>query len=311
MKKKISILFIALIILGNVCYLGLNYATNNIFPYSIIKPSRITIADYERKYPGNISPDSYKLKWADCNITVEDTLKLKGWFIFSGKKKPKGTIFMLHGIGSCRSANLLMASYFAADGFNVALYDARAHGYSGGVYCTFGFNEVKDLSRYIDSVSIRYPGSAPYGVFGHSLGASVGLQAIAADKRLQCGVFESPFASLKEIVRDYFARKAYLHINSIPDAALKNAEKIAGFRADEINPGEIAKSIEAPVMIVHGIQDKHVSPIYGKRIYNNLASRNKAWYPVYLGEHNNLFQTGGKNLRIQIVKFFNNFLVQP
>ena len=310
MKKALKIIFVILIILGNLYYFGINYAIDNIFPYSIIRPSRTNIEEYEKRHPGKSSPSSYNLKWNDISITVEDTLILKGWYIFTNSKQALGTIFMLHGISSCRASQLQMASVLADEGFNVVLYDARAHGYSGGINCTYGYNEVKDLSRLIDSVAFRFPKSAPFAVFGHSLGASVGVQALAADKRLVCGVFEAPFANLKEIVRDYFAQKIYFRINSIPDASLKTAGRIAGFNTESIDPAISAKSIYKPVMIVHGVQDKKVSPSYGKRIFDNIPSRNKIWYPVFRGDHNNLNETGGKNLRLQIISFYKNYMDQ-
>lgn len=254
------------------------------------------------------TPAAYQMKWDEISITVEDTLKLKGWFIYSKAKPALGTIILLHGIGSCKESQLKIASVFSSEGFNTVVYDARAHGESGGTNCTFGYYEVKDVSSFIDSVSERYPGSAPYGIYGHSLGASVGIMSAAADKRIVCGVFEAPFADMKEIVRDYFAKEIYFRINSIADGSLKAAEKIAGFKSDKIKPAEMAKTIEKPVMIVHGIQDKNVSALYGKRIFDNLRSRNKIWYPVFRGEHNNLNEIGGKNLRLQIVKFYKSFM---
>lgn len=309
MKKTLRIIFIVLIILGNLYYFGINYAIDHVFPYSIIRPERITLAGYEKLHPGKATPSGYELKWDDFSITVEDSLKLNGWFIYSKTKPALGTIIMLHGIGSCRATQLKMAAGFAEEGFNTVLYDARAHGESGGMNCTYGFYEVNDLKNIIDSISARYPASAPFGIYGHSLGASIGVMALAADKRLTCGVFEAPFANMREIVRDYFAQKLYFRINSIPDGSLKTAEKIASFKADKINPAEAAKQIDKPVMIVHGIQDKNVSATYGKRIFDNLPSRNKIWYPIFKAEHNNLNDVGGKNLKLQIIKFYKNYLV--
>lgn len=308
MKKLLKILFIVLFILGNLFYFGINYAINNVFPYSIIRPARNSSVEFEKRHPGMSTPAAYQMKWDEISITVEDTLKLKGWFIYSKAKPALGTIILLHGIGSCKESQLKIASVFSSEGFNTVVYDARAHGESGGTNCTFGYYEVKDVSSFIDSVSERYPGSAPYGIYGHSLGASVGIMSAAADKRIVCGVFEAPFADMKEIVRDYFAKEIYFRINSIADGSLKAAEKIAGFKSDKIKPAEMAKTIEKPVMIVHGIQDKNVSALYGKRIFDNLRSRNKIWYPVFRGEHNNLNEIGGKNLRLQIVKFYKSFM---
>ena len=307
-KRWIIIPFVLLLILL-IGYLVIEYAAQNILAYSPIRPARCTKETLLKYNNGIYTPDQLNLRYKDFNITVEDTIKLRGWLIFSDSVAAKGTIFLLHGIASCKATMLNTAKLLASFGFNSVIYDSRANGESGGINCTFGFYEQKDLSAYIDSTQSRYPNSAPYGALGNSLGASVLIQTMAKDKRIVCGIAESPFANLRDIIRDYFSRMFYLRINWIPDKALEYSEKIANFSVDSVAPSKSAKNIIQPIMIVHGLRDEHISYKYGKEVFDNIKSNEKVWYPIEAGEHNNLSQVGGGKLNEAIITFFNKHLV--
>lgn len=299
--KRILIVFLSVVLFLIIsAYFALEYAINNYLAYSPIRPSRI--ADK------SLTPTQVNLNYKDLNITVEDTITLKGWFIFSDCAKAKGTIFLLHGIGSNKTAMLDNAKLLVAAGFNCVLFDLRANGESGGVNCTFGFYEKKDLSSFIDSVSVLFPGSDPYGALGHSLGAAIVIQTMKNDKRIKCGVAESPFANLRNIIYDYSERMYSVRINWIVDKVLERSQKIANFEVDKVNPSLDAKFIDQPVLIVHGLKDDRISYKYGKEIFNNLKSQNKKWYPILNGNHNNLSQAGGSKLDSTIIQYFNEFL---
>ena len=304
MKKHYRLILGIIILIVILGYWGINYAIVNVLPYSAIRPSRCTKENLIKYNSGIISPKDLGLKWTDFNITVQDSIKLKGWFVYSNQKQSLGTIFLLHGIASCKATMLSTAELLANNGFNCVLYDSRANGESGGINCTFGYYEKGDLSSYIDSTITRFPNSVPYGVFGNSLGAAVAIQTMAIDKRIVCGIAESPFANLREVIHDYFARMFLFHINYIPDAALKYTEQIAHFKVDSVQPVLAAKDITQPVMIVHGLADKHISSIYGKEVFDNLKSKNKIWYPIEKGTHYNLTQVGGEELKNRIINFY-------
>lgn len=287
----------------------ITYAAKNILAYSPIRPSRCTKESLVKYNDSLFYPDQLNLRNEEFDITVEDSIKLKGWFIFSDSVNCKGTIFLLHGIASCKATMLKTAKLLSSFGFNCVVYDSRANGESGGINCTFGYYEKNDLSAYIDSTQSRYPNSAPYGALGNSLGAAVLIQTMAEDKRIVCGIAESPFANLRDIIRDYFSRMYYLRINWIPDKALEHTEKIANFSVDSVAPSKSAKNITQPMMIVHGLRDEHISYKYGKEVFDNIKSKEKIWYPIEAGEHNNLSQVGGEKLNEAITTFFNKHLV--
>jgi uncharacterized protein len=306
-KKKIfhySLLCIfSLLIVGGI---GIYIATEYYLPYSPIRPYRITRDEIARVYAQCATPAGFDLKYKTLDIIVEDTLQLKGWFIFARTDSVQGTIVLLHGIGSCKEAWLPIADTLARNGFNSVLFDLRAHGESGGMNCTFGYYEKYDVSAVINETQKRIGDVGPYAVFGHSLGASIAVQAMAVDSRIVCGIAQSPFATLREILHDYWRQMSGISLTCIPDAAIKNTELIAHFTVDSVRPENDARFILHPMMIIHGVLDKKISIEYGKRVYNNLQSPEKEWYPIEKGDHDYLSEIGGKEYYEKIIPFFHN-----
>lgn len=158
---------------------------------------------------------------------------------------------------------------------------------------------------------MRYPPSPPFGVLGDSFGAATAIQALAWDKRLVCGIAESPFATLRGVIHDYFQQMYYVPLNFIPDAALVYSERIAGFQVDSVSPEQDARRITQPTMIVHGSVDRKISPRYGKLVFDNLRSEHKEWYPVQGAGDSDIGNVGGAAYEARIVRFFGTYLKRP
>lgn len=304
MKKKIlhySLLcIISLFIIGGI---GAYIVIEQILPYSPIRPYRITKDEVARVYPHRAAPADFNLKSQTLDVVVEDSIHLKGWYIFAQTDCAQGTVVLLHGIGSSKEAWLPMADTLAHHGFNSILFDLRAHGASGGVNCTFGYYEKYDVSAVISEARKQTGDAGPYAVFGHSLGAAVAVQAMIVDPRIVCGIAQSPFATLREILHDYWYQMSGLHLNWVADAALKKSEYIAHFAVDSVRPESDARRIFYPVMVIHGTRDEKISVEYGKRVYNNLQSPEKEWYPIERGDHDHLSQIGGNQYYKKVISF--------
>lgn len=311
MKKVIRIVLPVLAILCVGLVVGVNYAIEHILPYSPIRPHRCTREEMALFAPDLQSPAAFTERWDDFDITVEDSIRLKGWFIPSLRQPSQGTIIVLHGIASCRIAMLSIARECVQNGFNCLVYDSRANGESGGLNCTFGYYEKRDVSAYLDSALDRYPGCGPFGIFGDSFGAAVTIQALAVDKRLVCGVAQSPFASLRDVIHDYFRQMFLVPFYFIPDAALKYSERIAHFSVDSVQPALDARKVIQPTLIVHGESDSKVASQYGRTVYDNLASPQRELYLIPAAGHTDLARVGGTEYHKRVLGFFMNYMVRP
>ncbi len=309
MSKTVKKILIGVIALLGVGCIASYIAVEHVLPYAPIRPHRITHSELMNAVHAEPTPDLFGLRSEQFNITVEDSIQLKGWFIHADSSRPFGTVIVLHGIASCKEAMLPTGRMFARAGFNCILYDMRAHGESGGQYCTFGYYEKRDVSSYIDSAQIRFgPMIGRVAVMGGSLGAAVALQAMEADPRICCGIVESPFATLREVVFDYMKRLSGIPVRWVSDRALTRSGEIAHFPVDSIRPEASALHITQPVMVVHGLKDIHISPEYGQRVFQNLRSDEKRWIPLQEAAHFNLASVGGEAYRKQIIDFLNKHM---
>lgn len=124
-----------------------------------------------------------------------DGMPLEGWKIAAEPGRP--WIILCHGVGSNRSDVLPVAAGLHAAGFNLLLFDFRAHGGSGGRVTSFGWTERRDLEGALAFLGQQADAPArPYGVYGISMGASVALLTAAADERLGALALDSPYHRL-------------------------------------------------------------------------------------------------------------------
>lgn len=182
---------------------------------------------------------------------------LKGWHCQAGAVR-RGSLVILHGVADTRASVAGMVDRFLRKGLDVVAYDSRAHGESGGDFCTYGYFEKHDLHRVIDTL-----GPGPVVLTGTSLGGAIALQAAAGNARVGGVVAAEVFSDLETIARDRSPR-------FIPDwiirRALRKAEERASFTAADVSPVRAARSITVPVLLVHGTRDTATTPDHSQRV---------------------------------------------
>lgn len=288
--KKVTFLlvFILVLIVGSILL------AKHVLPYAIIQPPRISV---------NVLPSDVNLESEEIHLVVEDSITLKGYWVRKDTIQPKSIMILLHGIGGCKEHFLQTAQQLAEMGIESVLMDARAHGKSGGQFCTYGFKEKKDISAVVDYIKSKN-NTSKIGIWGNSMGGAIALQALAYDKRIEFGVIESTFTDLTQIVYDYQKSFTYgIGFRPLCNIALKEAGKIADFNPKEVAPIVSVKNIEQPVLIAHGDADKNIKFEYGKLLYDNLKSVEKEFVPVKNGGHHNLAEKGGSGYTEKLITF--------
>lgn len=184
-------------------------------------------------------------------------LELRGWRCPAAGGR-RGTILYLHGIADNRSSSAGVIRRYVPRGWDVAAYDSRRHGASGGEVCTYGFHEKDDLRRIIDSLP-----QGPVVLFGTSLGAAIALQAAADEPRIALVIAAEVFSDLETVARE----RAPL---VLPSWAIRRAFEIAqrrgSFKIDEVSPVTAAGRITAPVLLIHGADDRETPPAHSERV---------------------------------------------
>jgi alpha-beta hydrolase superfamily lysophospholipase len=198
----------------------------------------------------------------DVEIRGEGGVRLAGWSL-RGREPRRGTVIYLHGSGDNRTSGLYLAERYTARGFDVLLYDSRAHGESEGDACTYGYFEKEDLRRAIDGVEVR-----PVWIIGTSLGAAVALQAAAIDSRIAGVVAVAAFSDLRTVASERAPR--FASRRNIEDS-FRLAESLAHFRVDDVSPQRAARDIRVPVLVIHGQDDRETPPDHSRRIFDALG----------------------------------------
>lgn len=154
--------------------------------YRIVAPTRLA---------ETIDPSSFLLRnFQSLPFKGSGGTELEGWFIPSVRGGP--VVFLCHGYKSNRSELLTLASTFQENGYNLFLFDFRAHGTSPASLCSLGIRETEDLLSAIQTVTVR-PDVDPdrVGIWGVSLGAYVALSAAIANPAVKALVVDTPFDS--------------------------------------------------------------------------------------------------------------------
>lgn len=144
-----------------------------------------------------------QLEWELCDYRRE------GYFAGEGGKKiyyeyftveqPRGSIVVIHGLSEFTEKYYELTAYLLGQGYNVFLYDQRGHGFSHRDTCRpelihiNSFDQlVTDLDIYIET-KVRPAGDRPIYLYGHSLGASVGLLYLTQHgQKIKKAVLTSP-----------------------------------------------------------------------------------------------------------------------
>jgi len=210
---------------------------------------------------------------------------------------PRANLIMLHGVGSCKEVYLGSAAELVKIGYNVMLWDQRAHGKSGGEFLTYGYHEKHDVSKAIDWLEAKSPG-LPTGIYGNSMGGAIAIQSMAGNPGLRFGLIESTFTDLPTVANAYGRRMSGLPLPMwLSDYVLYRAGKIAGFEPFTVRPVEAAKKVTQPVMHIHGDADANINISHAHALFAAYASTDKTLYVVENGDHADLWEKGGEGYR--------------
>jgi pimeloyl-ACP methyl ester carboxylesterase len=113
------------------------------------------------------TPSEYGLEGEEVTFRASDGLELRGCWI-PARVRPAPAVIILHGHGGSLDTDLHRAPVFHEAGFNVFLFDFRAHGASRGHIASFGYLECRDVQGAVAYVRSR--GAGRVGLLGFSYG---------------------------------------------------------------------------------------------------------------------------------------------
>ena len=208
--------------------------------------------------------DFYASDMEEISLTTADGLNLYAWY-----KKPNGqkvTVVYFHGNGGHLGGRMPMVRYMLDKGFGVLLVEYRGYGGNPGTPTEKGlYEDARAAMRYV------LARNGCIVLYGESLGTAVATQ-MGTEFPIKGIVLQAPFLSLKAIARHH-----YPWVLISPLDKYESALKI--------------QSVKAPLLLMHGDNDKIVPLSHGQALYQLAANQ---WEMVTFkgGGHNDLWGKG-------------------
>jgi uncharacterized protein len=130
------------------------------------------------------------------------------------------------------------------------------------------------------------PEAARY-VFGHSLGGAIAVNLAAAVDDERGLIVEGSFPSIRDVVATH--RWGWLPVGPLITQRFEAGERIG--------------RVGAPVLVVHGSEDRLIKPELGRRLYEQ-AAEPKRFVLVEGGSHHNTNSLGRQQVREAVAELF-------
>jgi dipeptidyl aminopeptidase/acylaminoacyl peptidase len=221
------------------------------------------------------TPFETGVSWQDVAVAAEDGSSMPGWLLLASDAAP--AILACGGYRGRRADLLGISSALWRAGFNVLLFDYRGHGDRSAdgapAPVTLGHRELADARSALRVLRGRFPDSS-LGVIGFSMGASVALMLAARERDLGAVIADSPFTTLREIVR-YRLRRAAGRLASswtrplgaaVVALADRRLRHRLGYGFADVEPLRDASRLRQPLLLVHGLDDREVPAEHSRRI---------------------------------------------
>ncbi len=223
------------------------------------------------------TPTDLGIPFEEITFPTEDGLTLSGWYIPARNGR---TLIACHGIYDNREQFLEPACALARHGYGFLIYDARAHGKSGGTLSTYGYHEVKDVAAAVRYLQTRPDVDASQlGIMGNSLGGITAIRAAARIPKLRVIVSESAFADFARDIRSAFTR--FTHLPAFPFASLVIfwGQRLAKIDLKDIRPvRDISALAPRPILLISDLADEIVEePLDGELLYANAGEPKALW----------------------------------
>ena len=253
------------------------------------------------------SPAAFDLTYEDVTFTsTVDAVTLRGWFLpVAGSDR---AVVIVHGRNSTRTGDngqlLSDAAVLVGSGYNVLLFDFRAHGLSGGQRYTLGADEQRDVLGAVAYLAGRGFSAERLGFWAHSMGAATVLLAAASSPALHAIVADSSFARLEDLLAKELPRASGLPGFFNPPILLFG-RLLFGMDTTVLNPVDAVAALPPrSVFVIHAEADGLVPVEHAHRI---AAAAGPAVYDFWIvpgARHDRVSAVVPDEYRARVLAFF-------
>ena len=253
------------------------------------------------------SPAVFGLAYEDVTFTsTGDAIALRGWFL--PVPESDRVVVIAHGRNSNRTGEdgqlVPHAEALVKHGYNVLMFDFRAHGESSGVRYTLGGAEQRDVLGAV--AYLRGRGFTPdrMGFWAHSMGAATVLLTSAVSPDVRTIVADSSFARLEDLLARELPRTSGLPGFFNPPI-LFFARTLFGADASVVNPVDVVSGLPPDsLFIIHAEADGLIPVNHARRI---AAAAGPAVYDLWIfpgSRHDRVSSAAPDRYRARVLAFF-------
>lgn len=231
---------------------------------------------HQPRLRNDFDPKAFGYDFEPFKTSTEDGVRLEGWFV-PAKVKSEAAIILMHGWGANR-ADILPITIFLAQRYNLAYFDFRNHGNSGGGKTSLGCLEVKDFESVVKFLKAQKPAFIQkLAVHGFSMGAAAAITGAAKTPEIRAVVSESPFSSYQEVVYRYATRFFHAPRFIVPITFAFTRARL-GFDPEPSSPIYHAKALAPrPLLIIQCGSDNRMPVEEGQRLYAAAGEPKELW----------------------------------
>ncbi len=180
----------------------------------------------------------------------------------------KGNKFVIisHGYTYSKYDSVKYLHCFYKLGYNVIIYDDRAHGENKKATCTLGFKESKDLICVISDAYKRFGKDIYLGLHGESMGSALQVMALKYKPNVKFIVNDCGFARLDKVLEHKVTSLLHLPKWLVYPASLMS-KIFYGYFFSEVQPYKYLIDNKIPICFIHGVNDTFIDKKHSEFMY--------------------------------------------
>jgi fermentation-respiration switch protein FrsA (DUF1100 family) len=259
----------------------------------------------ERNLTGGI-PSDYGLPYERISFPSYDGTILRGWFVPA--VRPRGTVVFCHGRAGSKAPDLIYVPQFRQHGFNVLLFDFRAHGESDGTQSSLVYYERQDLLAAI--AYLRKRGIEQVGLMGFSMGAAVAIATAPLSEAVRAVIADSAFAEVRTIAVTYLQQRGIPRplASGLATLIIWAAGLRLGCHLPDADPLRwVGRIAPRPLLLIHGGQDEGIPVSDAQRLYEAASEPKELWIAPE-AEHRCADKVRPEEYMSRVLGFFDRWL---
>lgn len=248
------------------------------------------------------NPSDFSLEFEEISFVTEDGITLRGYWIPS----PGSTraVIMLHGFAGSLDPDLHYTLHLHNAGFNLLLFDFRAHGRSGGRVTSLGALETRDVRAAVNFT--RAKGCDRIGLLGFSMGGRAAVMAAPSTPGVKAILVDgTPPRLVTAVTQNLCLRGVPLPISWLTARLmLLGASVLTGCNLFTHDPLFAARNITGiPVLFFHGEKDRYATISLVREMVECAGPHARLWL-VPEAKHRDIEDTRPVEYLQKLITFF-------